>query len=110
MENNTVDRGRTSAVIAYITFIGWIIAFFMNKEPKNEFASFHIRQALGLHFLYLFLAAIATGFDDWAATIGFYIFIYILLIYGLYQAAVGKRTLIPFVGTYFQKWFKIIVE
>lgn len=110
MEKSTAKKGKISAVIAYITMLGWVIALFMNRDPKNEFSAFHIRQALGLHLLFLFLAVIATGFNNWSATIGFYVFIYILLIFGLSQAIVGKKTLIPFIGTYFQQWFKPLTQ
>ncbi|MGB1450928.1 MAG: hypothetical protein ACPG7E_04370, partial [Marinirhabdus sp.] len=55
MEDNTVTEGKTIAIISYITFIGLIIAFVMNNEKKNSFASFHIRQSLGLVALYIAL-------------------------------------------------------
>lgn len=110
MEQSIGKIGKTKAIIAYITMLGWVIALFMNRDPKSEFSAFHIRQALGLHLLYLFLAAIATGFNSWAATIGFYVFIFILFIFGLSQAVMGKKTSIPFIGAYFQKWFKPLTQ
>jgi len=57
MENNTLQEqentnsGKTIAIISYLTFIGLIIAFVMNNEKKEPFASFHIRQSLGLALL-----------------------------------------------------------
>ena len=48
MVNNTVEQGKNIAVISYLTIFGTIIAYFLNGDKKNEFASFHIRQALGL--------------------------------------------------------------
>ena len=48
MENST-EKGKTAALVAYMTIIGSVIAIFMNQEEnRSEFASFHIRQALGL--------------------------------------------------------------
>ena len=41
--------GKNVAIIAHITLIGWIIALVMNGgDKKSEFASFYIRQMLGL--------------------------------------------------------------
>jgi len=45
MQSDYAKQGKTAAVVAYITLIGTIIAFFMNNDDKNQFASFHIRQA-----------------------------------------------------------------
>ena len=46
--NGTVEEGKTMAIISYLTFIGTIIAYVMNNDKKNSFASFHIRQMIGL--------------------------------------------------------------
>ena len=51
MENSTVNEGKTIAIISYLTFIGTIVAFVMNNEKKNSFASFHIRQMVGILLL-----------------------------------------------------------
>ena len=49
MENQ--DKSKNTAIIAYLTIIGAVIAIFMNQEEnKSAFTSFHIRQALGLFF------------------------------------------------------------
>ena len=48
--------GKTTAIIAHITLIGWIIAIIINSNEKNEFASFYIRQLLGLFLAGLVLA------------------------------------------------------
>lgn len=108
--NKTIEEGKTNAIIAYITFIGGIIALFLNKESKNSFAAFHIRQAIGLHLLYFLLVFLVSGFNSWGITLGFWVFVFVLWVYGFYSALQGKKALIPFLGTYFQKWFRIITE
>jgi hypothetical protein len=45
--NNTIEKGKT-AITSYILGIGVFIAMSMNSEDKNTFASFHIRQGLGI--------------------------------------------------------------
>lgn len=109
-QKNTIEAGKTTAVIAYITFIGGIVALFMNSEPKNRFAAFHIRQAIGLHLLYFLLVVLISGFNSWPITIGFWAFIFVLWVYGFYGALQSKKILVPLVGDYFQKWFKTITE
>ena len=52
MENHTIKEGKTAALISYIPVIGAPIAFFLNKNKRNYFASFHIRQTFGLNILY----------------------------------------------------------
>ena len=59
-----IREGKSTAIVAYLTIIGAIIAIFMNSEPKNQFASFHIKQALGIHILYFLLVALISGFDS----------------------------------------------
>ena len=44
----TTDNGKTVAIIAYITLIGWIIALIMNNGNKTALGSFHVRQSLGI--------------------------------------------------------------
>jgi uncharacterized membrane protein len=104
--DNTVEAGKNNAIIAYITIIGTIIAMVQNSEIKNPFASFHIRQALGLMLTFFALGYIVGGFDSWPVTSAFYLFFFILWIYGFIGAVQGKMLLIPMLGPLFQKVFK----
>ncbi|WGK64194.1 DUF4870 domain-containing protein [Croceiramulus getboli] len=108
MNEQLINEGKTTAVVAYLTIIGALIALFMNMEPKNPFARFHIRQAFGIHITYLALGLLIGFFDNWAVSIGFYIFIIALWIYGLVNAFQNSTTPVPLLGTYFQKWFQFI--
>jgi uncharacterized membrane protein len=112
MENKTVEEGKTIAIIAYITLIGLIIAFVMNNEKKNEFASFHIRQSLGIiglsiaiTFFFFFL-----GFIDsipFLPTI-IHLLLIVLWVIGFIGAIQGERKKVPVLGDQFQEWFKSI--
>ena len=43
---------KTVAIISYITFIGWLVAYFaMYSGNKSRLAGFHLRQTLFLHIL-----------------------------------------------------------
>ncbi|MFL9843306.1 DUF4870 domain-containing protein [Flavobacterium rhizosphaerae] len=103
---NTVEEGKTHAIISYLTFIGAIIALILNNERKNDFASFHIRQALGLICLFIALGYPVGYFDSWMVSSAFYLFFFILWIYGFIGAVSGQKNLIPVLGPLFQKVFK----
>lgn len=102
------EQGKAAAIVAYITIIGTIIAYFMNNDSKNPFASFHIRQALGVHLTFYLLGVLVSAFDSWMISSAFYIFILILWGFGLVAAIQGERNLVPVLGEYFQKWFSTI--
>ena len=90
--------GKTKAIVAHITFIGWIIALILNSQEKDEYASFYIRQMLGLVILSLF---------SWIPIVGWILGIgtFILWILSLIGAASGEEKLVPILGEQFQKWF-----
>ncbi|CAN5162495.1 membrane protein [soil metagenome] len=104
----SAETGKTAAIIAYLTIIGTIIAYFMNNETKNSFASFHIRQALGIHITFYILGAFVSIFDSWLISFPFYVFIIVLFGYGLVTAIQGERKEAPILGHQFQRWFSTI--
>ena len=102
------EQGKAAAIVADITIIGTIIAYFMNNETKNPFASFHIRQALGVDLTFYLLGVLVSAFDTWMISSAFYIFILILWGFGLVAAIKGDKNVVPLLGEYFQKWFSTI--
>lgn len=108
MGNSTIKEGRNTAIIAYITIIGTIIAMTMNTEPKNDFARFHIRQALGINIGFYGIGILISQFDSWMISTSFYLGFAVLWIYGLIGAIQERKTVIPFLGNQFQKWFSFI--
>lgn len=105
---NETKSGKTTAVVAYITIVGCIIAITMNIEPKNAFARFHIRQAFGIHVLFHALAILLTYSGNVYLAFPIYILYFVLWIYGFLQAMNGKTKPLPVLGEYFQKWFTFI--
>jgi uncharacterized membrane protein len=106
--NNSIETGKTTAIISYLTIIGAIIAIFMNLEKKNTFAAFHIRQALGIFVSFFLIGYFIGYFDSWMISSAFYVFYFILWIYGFLGALQGEMKLIPLLGEQFQKIFKNI--
>jgi len=108
MSNQTIEEGKTTAIISYLTIIGTIIAIVLNIEKKNPFASFHIRQALGLWLTFFLLGYVVGSFDSWLITLGFCIFFGVLFIFGFINAVAGKQQTVPLVGEFYQKLFSSI--
>ena len=109
-QESTISKsaeGKNIAIIAYITIIGLIIAFVMNNEKKDPFASYHIRQSLGLGLTALALGAIGIiPILGWIINLlGIFVILY-MWIMGLMNAINGKEKPIPFLGIKYAEWFK----
>lgn len=108
MELNEAKSGRTTAIVAYITIVGCLIAMTMNMEPKNAFARFHIRQAFGCHLLYHAFAIFLNYSNINVGWSVLYIVYLLAISFGLWGSISYKQAKLPIVGTYFQNWFKFI--
>ena len=103
--NHDIEKGKTAAITSYILIIGVLIAMSMNSaEEKNSFASFHIRQALGLSLTFISLGLIISNFDSPMISISMWISLSVLWTYGIFSAINGETKPIPLLGNYFQKW------
>jgi uncharacterized membrane protein len=105
---NSVEEGKTAAITSYVLIVGVLIAMSMNSESKNSFASFHIRQALGISLTFISLGLIISNFDSLMISAPMWISVSILWSYGIFSAINGTTKPIPLLGNYFQKWFKSI--
>lgn len=104
--------GKSRGIVAYITLIGWIVAIATNN-PKDKFASFHIRQMLGLvltgvaiwiaNFVLIFIPIIG-----WLAMLGLGIGLIVFWVMGLVSAINGEEKPLPIIGPLFQDWFKTL--
>ena len=101
-------NAKNIAVVSYLTFIGWIIAYvsYNNGQSKSSLAAFHLRQSLGLMLTGFVLYSLPTIFGvAWASNI-LGIVMLILWILGIISAVNGDEKEIPLVGKYYQEWFK----
>lgn len=106
MNPQIIEEGRQNAIISYITLIGTVMAIVSNANKKNPYASFHIRQALGLNMLFFAIAVVVSYFDNWMISSAFYVFFAVLWFFGLSNAFQCEHQPIPLVGEFFQKLFK----
>jgi uncharacterized membrane protein len=101
------DEGKTIAIIAYITIIGFVVALVMNSSKKYPLASYHIRQVLGL-----LLTGLAVGMVGIIPILGWIInlvaifFLLYMWIMGLINAVNGREKPLPFLGEKYAEWFK----
>jgi len=87
------------AIVSYITIIGWVVALILNN-PKTEFATFHLRQMLGIMLL-----GLVVSFIPIINIIGG-LFAFVLWIMGFISAVQGEMKPVPLLGDKFQEWFK----
>ncbi len=104
-DSKTVKEGKAMAITAYLTFVGTLIAWSVNSENHNKFSSFHIRQNIGLNALFILFAVLVSGFNRWYITFPFWMIFIVFWAFGFMGALQGKLSVIPFLGSYFQKWF-----
>jgi uncharacterized membrane protein len=106
--DNSIEKGKTAAITSYILGIGVFIAMSMNSEDKNKFASFHIRQGLGITLTFISLGLIISHFDSLMISAPMWIFILVLWSYGITSAIKGETKPVPLLGAFYQKWLSSI--
>ncbi|MFC4632524.1 DUF4870 domain-containing protein [Dokdonia ponticola] len=107
MKTPTSDE-KTTAIIAYVTFIGLIIAMVMNDAQRSNLVSYHIRNMIGLSLISAGFGVLGwIGFPGLLLS-GFGIVLMILWFIGFVGALKGEKQEIPVLGKYFQDWFKSI--
>ena len=105
MSSQANPKGKTAAIISYFWLFGVIIAFYMNNDKKYPFASFHIRQSLGLWLTYMIIGYVQGYFDSLMISTSFWIFFGVLFLYGIYNAITGKTIPVPLIGDFYQNIF-----
>ena len=101
MDAKTIEEGKSAAITSYILIVGVLIAMSMNSETKNPYASFHIRQALGLTLTFISLGLIISNFDSMMISLPMWIFVSVLWSYGIFSAIKGETKPLPLLGNYF---------
>lgn len=113
MENNHYNPNlpqtspdKTMAMVAYLTLIGWIIAFVTNRDKKDPLVAYHVRQMLGV-----LIAGLATGilgiipFIGWILYLPLLVVVIIMWVSGLVNAINGVQKPVLILGNKFQEWF-----
>ncbi|MCK5211899.1 DUF4870 domain-containing protein [Candidatus Parcubacteria bacterium] len=98
------DNGKLAAILAYL-LVGIIWFFADEKLKKNEFAKFHVKQALVLLIVSVG-GSIILGFIPilgWIILPFFSIASFAFCVLGIINAAQNEKKELPFIGTYAKK-------
>jgi hypothetical protein len=98
---------KTKAIISHIFLVGWVIALVINMNQKEEYASYYIRQNLGLMiigFIIGFVNVIPILGQIISVVAGIVLFIFWLM--SLIWSITDVMKPVPWLGTQFQEWFK----
>lgn len=103
---------KTRSIIAYITIIGWCIAYF-SKGQKDAFAKYHLRQAFGIDIVAIIFSVIASIVTTIIPFLGMILgiagLIFIaLMIFGIINANNDALKPVPVVGKIFENKFDFI--
>ena len=105
--------GKTIAIISYLTWIGWIIAFVLYNSNKSQLAAYHLRQSLALMILGIIvyivqIVLIFIPFLGWAIAFLLWIGLVVLWVFGLIAAVNGEEKPMPIIGEKAQELFRNI--
>ena len=103
----TKPSGKTTAIIAYCTFIGMFIAISLNHDKKNAFATWHIKNMFGLVLLLLLATLTQYNVNLLLGDILYYIAVIFWLL-SLSMAIQNKKQGIPILSEKFQEWFQFL--
>ncbi|MCK5061314.1 DUF4870 domain-containing protein [Candidatus Parcubacteria bacterium] len=98
------DNGKTAAILAYL-LIGIIWFFADEKLKKNEFAKFHVKQAIVLLIISV-SGGIILGLIPilgWILLPFFSIASFAFCVLGIINAAQNEKKELPFIGSYAKK-------
>lgn len=102
-----MNKNNVIVAAAYMSIFGFIISYFLTKDRgETEFSKFHMRQALGVNLLFFAIGYTISSFDNWMISSSFFLFFFILWLFGFTTALSGKIIGIPLLGNIFQKLFK----
>lgn len=110
-DQQDAEKGKTVAILSYITLIGWVIAIILHNNNKTRFGAYHLRQGLGLFVLAVAVSILLMG-TMMFMHFGFFwissiirLGILVLIILGIMNAVNLKKEPLPLVGELFNNLF-----
>ena len=100
----------TIATAAYITPVGWIVAYIAHLllGEDNHFVMFHLRQGLGLNLLAVLFSVLLPIISVWVLSQFCTVLVFALYIYCAVYAYKGERRYVPFLGRFFNNAFQFL--
>lgn len=120
------ELDKTISVLAYLSFVGWILALVLNSKKLDEqkrYGAFHLRQGLGLFIFSIILFVLVTLVSTIVLAVSFKgstlvsmlgyafsILILFLTLTGVWNAINGRVKHLPWIGAYVSKMLKDTFE
>lgn len=95
-------RAKCVALIGYFSLLGWVVAMIIYDKKHSDFASFHLRQSIGLIITGSMLLLIPL--IGWVLNLGI-IYLWAL---GFYSAMKEQEYKVPLLGDFYQKHLDFI--
>lgn len=109
MEEKTSSDKSSNTVMAVLSYFGILVLIpLLTDAKKDPFVKFHIKQGLVLLIVFIIAWVMIPliPFIGWILSIFVLIFVFILFLIGVINAASGKKEPLPVIGQYGDK-FKI---
>lgn len=100
-------KGKSTALLAYIPVVGFLIAYSINKEDKHPFATWHTKNMFGIFLMFFVALVFMSGQNPFIGDI-IWLISAILWIYSFIMASQNKEKGVPFLDGKFQEWFKFL--
>ncbi len=105
-------NNKTLSIVAYITLIGWLIAYFSGKENANSLLKFHLKQAFGLlitSIVFNVLIGILVSIIPFLSVLSYVGLLFLaLMIIGIINASNEVEKPLPLIGKLFENKFGFI--
>lgn len=93
---------KTLSIVAYITLIGWVVAYLQNKNNPSDEVRFHLKQSLGIMIFGFVLSVILGIVVMVVPSLGFLNFlglaVLVLWVLGIINAANAAQKQVPLIG------------
>lgn len=99
--------GKSTALIAYAPFVGFLIAYFINRDESHEFATWHIKNMFGLFILFVVSLIVQSQVNVRIGDI-LWLVCFVIWLYCWAMAFINKKKGIPFLSGKFQQWFTFL--
>lgn len=106
------ENPRTTAIVSYITFIGWLLAvLLLLPGQKTKFSAFHLRQSFLIHIFSFLLkvaysATLSSSTMVFAFIVACSVLLFIIWLIGFLAALNGEEKEVPLIGRFAQDWFR----
>jgi uncharacterized membrane protein len=103
-------KDKVLALVSYLTIVRWVVVFVLHVSGphKSRLVKFHLRQSLGLLISALIVWSVLIILGIGLLHVIFQITFIVYWVLGMFYAFQGEMKYLPYVGGYFDDFFKFI--